>query len=102
MNLERFCIKFFAQSQNTLSESALIEIFHEWIRLKTCRSPFQSMRRVTRGRIGLAGAADFEIIPLNFYIQVVLCVSRDFDQHFQLVDDFVHIGPRPVLGRWPP
>jgi hypothetical protein len=32
MNLERFCIKFFAQSN--LDDAVFIGIFHEWIRLK--------------------------------------------------------------------
>lgn len=34
MNLERFCIKFLARPETTLDEVALIEIFHEWIRLR--------------------------------------------------------------------
>ncbi len=33
MDLERFCIKFFARPKTKLNEVLLIEIFHEWIRL---------------------------------------------------------------------
>lgn len=32
MNLERFCIKFFARPQTTLDDALFITIFHEWIR----------------------------------------------------------------------
>ncbi|HEY9670174.1 MAG TPA: hypothetical protein V6D11_01845 [Waterburya sp.] len=34
MDLERFCIKFLARPQTNIDEVALIEIFHEWIRLQ--------------------------------------------------------------------
>lgn len=32
MNLERFCLKFLAQSESSLDETKFVEIFHEWIR----------------------------------------------------------------------
>jgi len=34
MNIERFCIKFFARPGATLDEAIFIDIFHEWIRYK--------------------------------------------------------------------
>lgn len=36
MELQRFCLKFFARhGQQTVSETTFIPIFHDWIRLKT-------------------------------------------------------------------
>ena len=35
MNIERFCVKFFARPETSLDDTVFIEIFHEWIRLKT-------------------------------------------------------------------
>ncbi|MCB0198264.1 MAG: hypothetical protein KDJ65_40355, partial [Anaerolineae bacterium] len=35
MNIERFCVKFFARPETNLDDAVFIEIFHEWIRLKT-------------------------------------------------------------------
>lgn len=34
MNIERFCIKFFARPGPDIDEAGFIDIFHEWIRLK--------------------------------------------------------------------
>ncbi|MEB3209705.1 MAG: hypothetical protein VKL39_00055 [Leptolyngbyaceae bacterium] len=34
MNLDRFAVKFFAQSEPDVDDAAFIDIFHEWIRLK--------------------------------------------------------------------
>ena len=34
MTLERFCVKFFTQSNSELDDVIFIEIFHEWIRQK--------------------------------------------------------------------
>ena len=35
MSLERFCVKFFTQPGADIDDTVFIEIFHEWIRLKT-------------------------------------------------------------------
>ena len=35
MNLNRFCIKFFARPETKIDDSVFIDLFHEWIRLKT-------------------------------------------------------------------
>jgi len=34
MDLNRFCIKFLARPETNIDDVALIEIFHEWIRLR--------------------------------------------------------------------
>ena len=34
MNLERFCLKFFARTGAEIDDAVFIDIFHEWIRLK--------------------------------------------------------------------
>ncbi len=34
MNLDRFCLKFFAQPNTRVDDAEFIDIFHEWIRLK--------------------------------------------------------------------
>lgn len=34
MNLDRFCLKFFAQPGADVDDAVFIDIFHEWIRLK--------------------------------------------------------------------
>ncbi len=35
MNLDRFCLKFFAQARGEFDDALFIDIFHEWIRLKS-------------------------------------------------------------------
>ena len=34
MNIERFCLKFFAQPGHEIDDAVFIDIFHDWIRLK--------------------------------------------------------------------
>jgi hypothetical protein len=34
MNIQRFCLKFFAASSTQVDDAIFIDIFHEWIRLK--------------------------------------------------------------------
>ncbi|HBB32577.1 MAG TPA: hypothetical protein DDZ80_07055 [Cyanobacteria bacterium UBA8803] len=37
MDLERFCLKFLVRPETTIDETTFIEVFHEWIRLRTLK-----------------------------------------------------------------
>ena len=83
VDLERFCIKFFARPGTNIDEAILIEIFHEWIRLHKLKGT-------------LIDVADYRHVPEG---PGVMLISHEINYAMDHGDDQLGIYAQLKLGQ---